>query len=211
MSSQVVIHSLPSIIAEEVCKILVGCTHRFRKVREIALGYARQILETFSALMCNRLVVFTLLEILTLMRRSCELEYNDEASLLISGWTKANVLQYSPVYEFQSDKLELTLQLTDDYAVRNEITTQLHGVARKWLTLAISKAPLEVQSMLQVCLSLCRGTSRSQPLQSYLNESRDVLLVDSVEMGAGLALHFSKAISRLDRQESMGRSLNIRA
>jgi len=38
--------------------------------------------------------------------------------------------------------------------------------------------------------------------KSYLNKSRDVLLVDSVEMGAGLALHFSKAVSRLDRQES---------
>lgn len=56
-----------------------------------------------------------------------------------------------------------------------------------WLTNAISRAPIEVQSM----------------LQSYLNESRDVLLVDSVEMGAGLALHFCKAISRLDRQESL--------
>ncbi len=41
--------------------------------------------------------------------------------------------------------------------------------------------------------------------QSYLNESRDVLLIDSVEMGAGLALYFSKAISRLDRQESASR------
>lgn len=38
-------------------------------------------------------------------------------------------------------------------------------------------------------------------MQAYLNESRDVLLIDSVEMGAGLALHFSKAISKLDRQE----------
>lgn len=71
------------MVSEEVCQILVGCTHRFRKVRETALGYARQILETFSALMCDRLVVFTLLEILTLMRRSCELEYNDEVSCQI--------------------------------------------------------------------------------------------------------------------------------
>ena len=28
--------------------------------------------------MCDRQVVFTLLEILTLMRRSCELQYTDE-------------------------------------------------------------------------------------------------------------------------------------
>lgn len=69
------------MVADEVCKILVGCTHRFRKVRETALNYAKQILETFSSLMCDRGVVFTLLEILTLLRRSCELQYTDEASL----------------------------------------------------------------------------------------------------------------------------------
>ncbi|KAK6909388.1 hypothetical protein I203_103405 [Kwoniella mangroviensis CBS 8507] len=169
---QVVTHSLPPIVADEVCKILVACTHRMRKVREIALNYARQLLETFSALLCDRKVVFTLLEILTLMRRSCELQYTDE---------------YSPVYNFTSDKMDLTLHLTDDYAVRNEITSQLHSVTKHWLTVAISRAPIEVQST----------------LQSYLNESRDVLLIDSVEMGAGLALHFSKTISRLDRQETI--------
>jgi phosphatidylinositol 4-kinase len=31
-------------------------------------------------LMCDRQVVWTLLEILTLMRRSCELQYTDEVS-----------------------------------------------------------------------------------------------------------------------------------
>jgi phosphatidylinositol 4-kinase len=71
---------MPDEVPDEVCKILVACTHRYRKVREVALLYARQILETFSALMCDREVVFTLLEILTLLRRSCELQYTDEAS-----------------------------------------------------------------------------------------------------------------------------------
>lgn len=172
LSFKAVQHSMPHSVSEEVCKILVRCTHRMRKVREAAIHTARQVIETFSALMCDRTVVFTLLEILTLMRRSCEMQYNDE---------------YSPIHEFRSDKLDLVLVLTDDYAVRNEITSQLYSVAQRWLTLAISRAPLEVQST----------------LQSYLNESRDVLLIDSVEMGAGLALHFSKAISRLDRQETM--------
>lgn len=80
LSKQVVVHSLPPLVSEEVCKILIACTHRYRKVREVALGYARQILETFSALMCDRQLVFTLLEVLTLMRRSCELQYTDEVS-----------------------------------------------------------------------------------------------------------------------------------
>ncbi len=116
--------------------------------------------------------------------------------------------QYSPVYEFRSDKMDLTLQLTDNYAVRNEIVTQLHAVARTWLTLAISRAPIEVQSTLQVSRSpllICRPVLIPCS-QSYLNESRDVLLIDSVEMGAGLALHYAKIISRLDRQESKSTS-----
>ena len=75
-----VVHSLSNIVAEDVCQILIACTHRYRKVREVALTYAKQILETFSALMCDRQVVFTLLEILTLMRRSCEMQYTDEVS-----------------------------------------------------------------------------------------------------------------------------------
>lgn len=58
--------------------------------------------------------------------------------------------QYSPVYDFTSDKVDMTLHLTDDYAVRNEITSSLYDVTRKWLTLAIGRAPIEVQSTLQV-------------------------------------------------------------
>ena len=38
-------------------------------------------------------------------------------------------------------------------------------------------------------------------LQKYLKESRDTLLLDNVEMGAGVAMRYAKAISRLDRQE----------
>jgi phosphatidylinositol 4-kinase len=60
------------------------------------------------------------------------------------------LLQYSPIHEFKSDKMDLALELTDDYAVRNEITGQLHATARNWLTLAISRSPIEVQSTLQV-------------------------------------------------------------
>ena len=46
--------------------------------------------------------------------------------------------------------MDLSIQLTDDFTVRNEIVTQLHAVAKVWLTLATYKAPLEVQSILQV-------------------------------------------------------------
>ena len=50
--------------------------------------------------------------------------------------------------------MDVTLHLSEDYAVRNEITTQLYGIAKHWLTLAISRAPIEVQSTLQVSFFL---------------------------------------------------------
>ena len=78
MSHEVVSHSLPLLVSEETCKILLACTNRYRKVREVARNYAKQIVETFSALLCDRQVVFTLLEILTLMRRSCEMQFTEE-------------------------------------------------------------------------------------------------------------------------------------
>lgn len=80
LSMQVVEHNMPNTVPEQVCKILIACTHRMRKVREVALAYASSILKTFTALLCDRRVVFTLLEILTLMRRSCEMQYTDEVS-----------------------------------------------------------------------------------------------------------------------------------
>jgi phosphatidylinositol 4-kinase len=60
--------------------MIVATTHRYAKVRQIAIKYLNAILTSFSALMCDRRIVFTLLEVLTLLRRSCEDEFVDEAS-----------------------------------------------------------------------------------------------------------------------------------
>lgn len=78
--SRVLGHSTPPIVSSEICKIIVACTHRMRHVRETAMTFARQIIESFSAVMCDRMVLFTLLEVLTLMRRSCEMQFTDEVS-----------------------------------------------------------------------------------------------------------------------------------
>lgn len=58
--------------------MIVATTHRYTKVRQIAVKYLNAILTSFAALMCDRKIVFTLLEVLTLLRRSCEDELVDE-------------------------------------------------------------------------------------------------------------------------------------
>lgn len=60
------------------------------------------------------------------------------------------VSQYNPVYEYHSERSGITLQLTDSYKVRNEILAQLQRHANSWFELALGRAPVELQSTLQV-------------------------------------------------------------
>lgn len=168
----VLTHAMPGIVSEQVRMLLVGTTHRFERVRSMAIRYLDKIFETFSALMCDRKIVFALLEILTLLQRSCEDAFTDE---------------YSPSYHYKSAKLDIAIEVSDDYAARNLTVDTLYRHARKWLDSALSRAPIEMQSI----------------LQRYLRESGNVLLLDSVELGAGLAMQYAKAISRMDRQETL--------
>ena len=59
-------------------------------------------------------------------------------------------LQYNPVYESHSDRVDITLQLPDDYKIRDEILLNLQRNSAKWFELALSRAPMELQSTLQV-------------------------------------------------------------
>ena len=58
--------------------------------------------------------------------------------------------QYNPVYEFHSDRVDITLQLPDDYKIRDEILLNLQRNSAKWFELALGRAPMELQSTLQV-------------------------------------------------------------
>ena len=46
--------------------------------------------------------------------------------------------------------MELTLELTDDYAARNQMLTQLQRDANTWFELALGRAPVELHATLQV-------------------------------------------------------------
>ncbi|KAL0946563.1 hypothetical protein HGRIS_012767 [Hohenbuehelia grisea] len=159
--------ALPACLLEELQNLLVSSTHRVAKARDIASKYLNRLITAFPSLMCNPPLVFAILEVLTLLRRACENEFNDE---------------YNPVYEFHSDRTGITLQLSDNYQVRNEILTILHRNANNWFELAIARAPIELQSTLQKYLSV--GQSGG----------------DSTELGASLAEKFGKSFGPVQRQ-----------
>lgn len=71
-------HSFPSSISRELRNLLVCSCHRIANAREIASKYLNRLITSFPSLMCDELLVFSILEVLTMVRNSCEGEFLDE-------------------------------------------------------------------------------------------------------------------------------------
>lgn len=171
MNSQAVEQALPAHLSEELRKLLVASTHRISRARDIAAKYLSNLITSFPSLMCDPPLVYAILECLTLLRHACENEFTDE---------------YNPVYEFHSEVTGITLQLMDDYKVRNDILGQLQRNANTWFELALSRAPIELQST----------------LQKYLAATQPLISADTAELGASVAETFAKAFGPVHRQLS---------
>ena len=152
LNTQASQQALPDALSEELRTLLISSTHRIAKVREMASKYLNRLITSFPSLMCDPPLVFAILEVLTLLKRACENEFMDEVRMhfiILFLWPMC-LSQFNPVYEFHSERTGITLQLTDSYKVRNEILGQLHRNANNWFQLALARAPIELQSTLQV-------------------------------------------------------------
>lgn len=75
---QAIRHSLDKSVYIEIREILVSCTHRSERARSVALRYMQGLVTAFPTVICHYETVATILEILTLCRRACEGQYEDE-------------------------------------------------------------------------------------------------------------------------------------
>ncbi|KAE9409758.1 hypothetical protein BT96DRAFT_962286 [Gymnopus androsaceus JB14] len=159
--------ALPERLSSELQALLVCSTHRMAKARDVASKFLNRLISSFPSLMCDPPLVFAILEVLTLLRRACDNEFTDE---------------FNPVYEFESTRTGIKLQMTDSYVVRNEILIQLLRNANAWFELALGRAPVELQSTLQKYLAVSQIAS------------------DPSELGASIAEKFGKSIGPVQRQ-----------
>ncbi|KAF8637362.1 hypothetical protein AX17_002861 [Amanita inopinata Kibby_2008] len=164
--------ALPPHLPSELQSLLISSTHRISKAREMALKFLNLLITSLPSILCHPQLIFAILDVLTMLKRSCENEFLDE---------------YNPTFEYHSERSGITLQLTDSYKARSEITEQLHRHARTWLKLGINRAPTVLQGM----------------LQKYLAVNQTIVSgVESSELGASLAEEYGKAIDPVQAQLS---------
>lgn len=96
--------------------------------------------------------------------------------------------------------VQIDLVLSDSYQTRNDILHDLHIHANTWLGLALARAPLEIQSTLQVHIHSEENISflTAFDIQKYLTTVPSI--PQSAELGASLALQVASSISPAERK-----------
>ncbi|KAK7693961.1 hypothetical protein QCA50_003536 [Cerrena zonata] len=163
--------TLPTELSKELRSLLVASTHRIARAREVASKYLDRLVTSFPSLMCDPPFVIATLEVLTLLRQACENEFINEDN---------------PIYTYRSERSQITLQLTDDYAARKQMLAQMQRDTNRWFELALGRAPLELHSTLQKHLALNQTTTA----------------LDTSDLGSSVALEFGKGVGPIDRKLS---------
>ena len=124
-------------IALQLASFFEGCCHRIAKVQHAAVSSADRIINQIPSALCQKASLFALLELLSLMWRSCLDAETDEYD-----WRST----------YTSEKGNVTIQLSDDIEYRQSTLTNFHKRCKLWVSKAIDAAPLDVKGLLQAYL-----------------------------------------------------------
>lgn len=86
------------------------------------------------------------------------------------------------MYEFTSPKVGVALELGDSYIYRKEICATLYESSKKWLLLAVNRAPMELNGLLQDYLA-------------EFDQFQSTVPPDAVHVGRSLALEVGRAVT----------------
>lgn len=130
-------HSAP-MLAQQLISMLQACCHRNAKVRQVATLCADMVVDQFPSVLCNKTSLYAMLELLTLMWKSCLDEETQDAE-----WQS----------EYVSIKGNVTIQLSDDFEARKSTLVTLLTNCRRWVTSVVDSMPLDIKGLLQTYLS----------------------------------------------------------
>lgn len=124
-------------VAIQLAAFFEGCCHRIPKVQQAAVASCDRIINQIPSALCQKTSLFALLELLSLMWKSCLDTETDE---------------YSWRSRYSSQKGNVSIQLSDDVNLRQTTLSTFHQRARSWVSRAIDVAPLDVKGHLQAYL-----------------------------------------------------------
>lgn len=129
-------HGAP-LIAKQLALIFAGCCHRVPRVQQVATTCANKIINQLPSSLCQKSSLFALLELLTMMWTSC---------------LESEIDEYSWKSKLASTRVEISVELSDDYEMRRNTLNNLYKRARLWVIQVLDVAPLDVKGLLQVCI-----------------------------------------------------------
>ncbi|TKA26301.1 hypothetical protein B0A50_05080 [Salinomyces thailandicus] len=167
-------------VALQLATFFEGCCHRIPKVQQAAVASADRLVSQMPSAFCQKTSLFALLELLSLMWKSCLDVETDE---------------YDWKSTYTSEKGRVTLQLSDNTEYRRETLTNFHKKCRHWVSKAIDAAPLDVKGLLQAYLE----DYEDDGAYGHVALGRSF----AVEMGS-LIPGTDQRLTSLDRQNSLG-------
>ncbi|KAL4811560.1 hypothetical protein BDV18DRAFT_156146 [Aspergillus unguis] len=125
-------------LSKELAGFFVACCHRIERIQKVAILCANRIIQECPSALCEKQSLFALLELLTVVWRSCHEEELDEFE-----WKSS----------FTSLICLVKVDLPDNYGYRRRTLEVLLERARVWITTVLDIAPLDIKGLLQTYLS----------------------------------------------------------
>ncbi|CEG79179.1 Putative Phosphatidylinositol 4-kinase stt4 [Rhizopus microsporus] len=125
--------ALDDELRTQMRNILQLCCHRLAKVHALAIKLSDRIVSNFPQVFVDKHLVTLLLELVQLLWRSCEAEYREE---------------YSPIFHFTSERINVTIEIGDSFAYRKDICSHVYENAKRWLLTSTDRCPMEMSGLL---------------------------------------------------------------
>lgn len=124
-------------LSKELAGFFIACCHRIERIQTVAIMCANKIIQECPSALCEKHSLFAVLELLTVVWRSCLEEELDE-------------FEWRP--SLTSHIGHVKVDLPDNYGYRRKTFDVLLERARVWITTVMDIAPLDIKGLLQVCI-----------------------------------------------------------
>lgn len=125
-------------VAAQLKEMLILCCHRVKSIQDIAFECCDVLIASVPSSLAQKTSLFALLDLLTLLWRSC---------------LDADTDEYEPRAIFYAKGSDISLELSDSYDHRRDSLNRFLTKAREWTNLALSSMNFDVKNLLTAYLN----------------------------------------------------------